>query len=315
MVHLAPGHQSRVASTINHDRRRGRPRSSTWSWRVAGPAVIPAASASPLCSASRDRCSEAAGDRMFVLRRARGRGDRDDSRQPKSVPEKRQAAETSSARPSLANRVTPHAGEVSTSVRHPFEEGPMQQESDRNCRCHAPRVRRGTVGAVPAGATAPGTNGRIAYSRFAGYHADIVSANPDGTGVVKLTNPPAKVFDLNPDWSPDGTKIAFERDTGVSQEIFTMNADGSDLQQVTFDGFPGDTDPCLVPGRHAHRRRPVRPPRRARRAPRLRRRRQQLMQVTQSGARGEYMSPSGHRTARNSSSRSPATPRDTPSSR
>jgi TolB protein len=105
----------------------------------------------------------------------------------------------------------------------------------------------GIVGALPAGATAPGSNGRIAYARFAGYQAAIVSANPDGTSVVKLTNPPAKVFDLNPDWSPDGTKIAFERDTDVSQEIFTMNADGSDLHQVTFDGFPGDTDPAWSP--------------------------------------------------------------------
>ena len=71
--------------------------------------------------------------------------------------------------------------------------------------------------AMPAGATAPGTNGRIAYSRFAGQHADIVSANPDGTGVVKLTSGPAGTFDLNPDWSPDGTKIAFERDTVSKQ--------------------------------------------------------------------------------------------------
>jgi Tol biopolymer transport system component len=105
----------------------------------------------------------------------------------------------------------------------------------------------GLVGATAAGATAPGTNGRIAYSRFAGYHAEIVSAIPDGTGVVKLTNPPAKVFDFNPDWSPDGTRIAFERDAGVSQEIFIMNADGSGLRQITFDEFPGDVDPAWSP--------------------------------------------------------------------
>jgi TolB protein len=105
----------------------------------------------------------------------------------------------------------------------------------------------GIVGSASAGATARGTNGRIAYSRFAGNHADIVSANPDGTGVVKLTTGPAGTFDFNPDWSPDGTRIAFERDAGDSQEIFTMNADGSDLRQITFDGFPGDTDPAWSP--------------------------------------------------------------------
>ncbi|HYT77840.1 MAG TPA: hypothetical protein VEQ37_00985 [Actinomycetota bacterium] len=109
----------------------------------------------------------------------------------------------------------------------------------------------------PAEATAPGTNGRIAYSRFADRtfsHADIVSANPDGTGIVKLTSTPVGTFDYNPDWSPDGTKIVFERDlsgcgcdeAGASQD-FTMNADGSGIRQITFDEFPGDLDPSWSP--------------------------------------------------------------------
>jgi Tol biopolymer transport system component len=117
----------------------------------------------------------------------------------------------------------------------------------------------GLVGAVPSGATAPGTNGRIAYSRFADadFHhaADIVSANPDGTGVVKLTTGPDGTFDYNPDWSPDGSKIAFERDrsgcgcveSAGPSEIFTMNADGSDVRQITFDQFPGAGDPAWSP--------------------------------------------------------------------
>jgi Tol biopolymer transport system component len=108
----------------------------------------------------------------------------------------------------------------------------------------------GSLSIAPAGATALGTNGRIAFSRFADAsfrHADIVSANPDGTGVVKLTNEPAGTYDFNPDWSPDGTKVAFERDTPAGGEIFTMNADGSNLRQITFDEFPGDLDPAWSP--------------------------------------------------------------------
>lgn len=102
---------------------------------------------------------------------------------------------------------------------------------------------------APAGATAAGTNGRIAYSRFADasfHHADIVSSNPDGTGVVKLTSTPAGTYDVNPDWSPDGTKVAFERDTSTAGGILTVNADGSNLRQITFAGF-GDQDPAWSP--------------------------------------------------------------------
>jgi Tol biopolymer transport system component len=117
----------------------------------------------------------------------------------------------------------------------------------------------GTLSIAPAGATAPGTNGRIAYSRFADadFHhaADIVSANPDGTGVVKLTTGPDGTFDYNPDWAPDGSKIAFERDrsgcgcveSAGANEIFTMNADGSGVRQITFDQFPGAADPAWSP--------------------------------------------------------------------
>src|SRR5436190_7576443 len=107
----------------------------------------------------------------------------------------------------------------------------------------------GLVGATPAGATASGTNGRIAYSRFADAsfrHADIVSANPDGTGVVKLTRTPDGTYDFNPDWKPDGTEVAFERDTPTGGGIFRVNADGSNLRQITFAGF-GDQDPAWSP--------------------------------------------------------------------
>jgi TolB protein len=102
----------------------------------------------------------------------------------------------------------------------------------------------------PASATVAGKNGQIAWSRFADAafsHADIVSANPDGTGLRKLTRTPSGTYDFNPDWSPDGTKVAFERDTPDGGEIFTMNADGSDLRQITHDQFPGAGDPAWSP--------------------------------------------------------------------
>jgi TolB protein len=110
----------------------------------------------------------------------------------------------------------------------------------------------------PASATVAGKDGQIAWSRFADAafsHADIVSANPDGTGLHKLTRTPSGTYDYNPDWSPDGKKVAFERDlsgcgcdeaAGAAQ-VYTMNADGSDLRQITHDQFPGAGDPAWSP--------------------------------------------------------------------
>jgi Tol biopolymer transport system component len=49
---------------------------------------------------------------------------------------------------------------------------------------------------------------------------------------------------LDPAWSPDGTKIAFIRFGGVTgkKNVYTVNADGTSLNQVTFSGL-GDSAP------------------------------------------------------------------------
>ena len=69
---------------------------------------------------------------------------------------------------------------------------------------------------------------------------DICVVNEDGTGLVNLTNSPT-VFDIDPVWSPDGTRIAFSSDrTSVPTnadgniEVFVMDADGTNVVQQTF---------------------------------------------------------------------------------
>lgn len=69
--------------------------------------------------------------------------------------------------------------------------------------------------------------------------------NADGSGLKDLSNSPAS-FDGHPDWSPDGSKIAFEsnRDTpGFGVDVYVMNADGSDATRLTNNGAPGNTFP------------------------------------------------------------------------
>lgn len=60
---------------------------------------------------------------------------------------------------------------------------------------------------------------------------DIYTMRPDGSGLTNLTKNPA--HDVDPYWSPDGKRIAFLSDRAGYMQIFTMNADGSDVFQVT----------------------------------------------------------------------------------
>src|SRR5215212_10612073 len=63
---------------------------------------------------------------------------------------------------------------------------------------------------------------------------DIFTMNPDGSGVVKLTD--SKGFSGDAGWSPDGSRIAFDSDRGnypQGQGIYVMDVDGSNVRRVT----------------------------------------------------------------------------------
>jgi Tol biopolymer transport system component len=61
--------------------------------------------------------------------------------------------------------------------------------------------------------------------------ADVYIMNADGSGKTNLTSKRAE--DTQPEWSPDGTRIAFASDRDGDYDIYTMDADGSDVVQVT----------------------------------------------------------------------------------
>lgn len=78
--------------------------------------------------------------------------------------------------------------------------------------------------------TAPPDN-RILFARKEGGKYDIWSINQAGTSPVKLTSGGSNHW--RPRWSPNRAKIAFLSDAAIDPQIFTMNADGSNIQQIT----------------------------------------------------------------------------------
>ena len=55
---------------------------------------------------------------------------------------------------------------------------------------------------------------------------DIYVVDADGAGLTQLTTDPGN--DIQPTWSPDGSRIAFSSDRDGAYEIYTMAADGSE---------------------------------------------------------------------------------------
>ncbi len=74
-----------------------------------------------------------------------------------------------------------------------------------------------------------------------GKREDILVMRPDGKGLRQLTDDGYR--NRVPRWSPDGKRIAFLSTRSGKMQIWSINADGSGLQQVTFEpegdaGFP-----------------------------------------------------------------------------
>jgi Tol biopolymer transport system component len=91
-----------------------------------------------------------------------------------------------------------------------------------------------------AHATSAGGGGLIAFST--GYDgsdphltSQIFTVGQDGSGLRQLTNVPSGSHALNPGFSTNGKKIAFESDLSRNFEVWVMNADGSGQTQLTND--------------------------------------------------------------------------------
>lgn len=94
-----------------------------------------------------------------------------------------------------------------------------------------------TVVVAPEGSSAAALNftcetpGRLAFVRGVGAATDIHVVNSNGTGPAQLTN--NATADLDPAWSPDGSKLAFSSERDGNLEIYVMNADGTNVVRLT----------------------------------------------------------------------------------
>jgi TolB protein len=98
-----------------------------------------------------------------------------------------------------------------------------------------------TALASPATATFDGENGRIAFRRFLDFDQTtgaIFTTRPDGTRERQVTHPESGDVDRNPDVSPDGRRIVFQREGEMMSDIFVVNSDGTGLRQLTNTAYP-----------------------------------------------------------------------------
>jgi Tol biopolymer transport system component len=87
-----------------------------------------------------------------------------------------------------------------------------------------------------------GPNGQIAFVSTRQGNG-IYVMNDDGTDVRRVTTFAPNRNEYRPNWSPDGSKIAFQADRDIpigNTEIYVMNADGTGQQRLT--DYPGHDD-------------------------------------------------------------------------
>lgn len=76
---------------------------------------------------------------------------------------------------------------------------------------------------------------------------DIYAINPDGSGLIRLTDDPGAAFD--PAYSPDGKRIVFtstrDRKNEYELELYVMAAQGGKQQRMTRDDRPQNSAPSM----------------------------------------------------------------------
>jgi len=97
----------------------------------------------------------------------------------------------------------------------------------------------GLAAVRPVAATTGGADGLVAVSRGesndTSFRAALWTMNPDGSNARQLTTPDWGFADGDSSWSPDGARVAFERDdfAAGNSDLYVINADGTGLIRLT----------------------------------------------------------------------------------
>lgn len=106
------------------------------------------------------------------------------------------------------------------------------------------RIRRLTDGPLDDGADWS-RRGEIAFQRMGARHdpddVDVFAVRPDGSRLRRMTFGGG----FEPDWSPDGRRLAFVRGVGTGDDVFTVKASGGVPRRVTMSGWA--TGPAWSP--------------------------------------------------------------------
>ncbi len=103
-------------------------------------------------------------------------------------------------------------------------------------------IGRGSRGARPVrsssviykGIWSPFGGDMVVAGRVGSGNTEIMRLSADGGTATRLTNHPA--IDTMPNWSPDGSKLAFVSDRTGTPQIYLMNPDGSGQRRISFQG-------------------------------------------------------------------------------
>jgi TolB protein len=105
--------------------------------------------------------------------------------------------------------------------------GRSQQKSQGRASQQSPKRDDGADASV----VPPEPVGKIAFASDRAGNFDIYVMNPDGSGLVRVTDDPAE--DTHPTWSPDGRSIAFVSTRDGNKEIYVVSAEGGAATRLT----------------------------------------------------------------------------------